>query len=346
MQVTIPALDRQAAQETQGLLDRKTKPTASLGRLEELAVSLAGMTGRRDSSFPRKAVLIGAGDHGVARKGVSLYPPEVTPQMVLNFLAGGAAINVLARRAGAKIFVADAGVASDILPDHPSLLKFSAGKGTADISAGPAMSRQQALACLENGREAVRRIAAEGLDMLALGEMGIGNTTPSSALVAALLGLDPEAVTGRGTGLDAEAWRRKVEVIRAALKVNAPFSGDGLEALEKLGGFEIGLLAGAILEAASRRIPVVLDGFITGAAALVAWRLEPGIKDFLLASHQSREVGHRHILERLGLNAYLNLDLRLGEGSGAALFLPLVDAAEAILREMATFESAGVSDKG
>jgi len=345
MATIIPALNAEAAGEVQRRLDRKTKPTGSLGRLEELAVSLAGMSGRLDGAYPHKVVFVAAGDHGVARQGVSLYPAEVTPQMVLNFLGGGAAINVLARRAAARVVVADAGVNSDSLPVHPGLLRYSAGKGTADFSQGPAMSRALAQTCIDNGRAAVRALADEGLDLLAVGEMGIGNTSPSSALCACLLGLDVEAVTGSGTGLDAAARERKVAVLREALRVNAPDPKDALDCLAKVGGFEIGLLAGAMLEAASRRIPVVLDGFITGAAALVACRLDPAVKDYLLASHQGREPGHRILLEHLGLRAYLNLDLRLGEGSGAALFLPLVDAAQAVLGEMATFESAGVSDK-
>ncbi|HXB98565.1 MAG TPA: nicotinate-nucleotide--dimethylbenzimidazole phosphoribosyltransferase [bacterium] len=345
MTISAMDLDVKAAAMVQGLLDRKTKPTGSLGRLEELAVRLAAITGRTDGAFPMKAVLIAVGDHGIARKGVSLYPPEVTPQMVLNFLSGGAAINVLARQAGARVVVADAGVNTEGFPDHPSLLKLSLGRGTADFSQGPAMSRQDAELCVRRGREAVAALAGHGLDLLAIGEMGIGNTTPSAALCACLLELEPEVVTGRGTGLDAAAWQRKVDVVRAALELNAPDKDDAMDCLAKVGGFEIGLLAGAILEAAERRIPVVLDGFITGAAALLAWKLEPKSAAFMIASHQSQELGHRHLLERLGLRPYLNLDLRLGEGSGAALFLPLVDAAGAILKEMATFESAGVTDK-
>lgn len=346
MTQTLPAIDSQAAADVQRRLDAKTKPTGSLGRLEELAVRLAGVSGRRDVAFPNKVVLIAAGDHGVARQGVSLYPAEVTPQMVLNFLAGGAAISVLSRQAGARVVVADAGVNTDGFPEHPDLLKLSLGRGTADMSQGPAMSRESAELSIQRGRDAVAALAAQGLDLLAVGEMGIGNTTPSAALCACLLRLDPDQVTGRGTGLDAAAWMRKVAVIRRSLEVNAPDPDDALDCLAKVGGFEIGLLAGAILEAAARRIPVVLDGFITGAAALLAWKLDPGVAGYLLASHQSQELGHKHLLERLGLRAYLNLDLRLGEGSGAALFLPMVDAATAILRDMATFESAGVSDKG
>ena len=342
---TLPALDTDASAKVQSLLDRKTKPTGSLGRLEELAVSLAGMSGRTDGQFSRKAVLLAAGDHGVAAQGVSLYPAEVTPQMVLSFLRGGAAISVLSKRAGARVVVADAGVNSELLVDQPGLLQMSAGKGTHDLSRGPAMTLKQAKLCLANGRAVVTQLAEEGLDMLALGEMGIGNTTASSALCASLLRLDSEIVTGRGTGLDAAAWQHKVAIIRRALEVNDPDADDALDCLVKVGGFEIALLTGAILEAAARRIPVVLDGFITGAAALVAFKLEPRVVEYLLASHQSQEVGHRHLLERLGLRPYLNMDLRLGEGSAAALFLPLVDAAGEILRDMSTFESAGVTDK-
>lgn len=345
MPQTLPHIDQAAAAEVQRRLDRKTKPTASLGRLEELAVALAGMTGRTDGVYARKVVLVAAGDHGVVAQGVSLYPAEVTAQMVLNYLAGGAAVSVLARRAGARVVVVDAGVNADAFAPHPDLMDLKVARGTQDLSRGPAMTLAQARECLEKGRQVVARLAGEGLDLLAVGEMGIGNTTPSAALCAALLRLDPELVTGRGTGLDAEAWKRKVAIVRKALELNAPDPQDALDCLAKLGGFEIGLLAGAILEAASRRIPVVLDGFITGAAALLAWKLDADVTRYLLASHQSQEIGHKHLLEHLGLRAYLNLDLRLGEGSGAALFLPLVDAAADILRDMATFESAGVSDK-
>ncbi len=343
---TLPALDQAAAAEVQRRLDRKTKPTGSLGRLEELAVSLAAMSGRTDGAFARKAVLVAAGDHGVAAQGVSLYPAEVTPQMVLNYLGGGAAVSVLARRAGARVLVVDAGVNAPPFAPHPDLLDLKVAKGTRDLSRGPAMTLKQAQDCLAKGRQAVARLAEEGLDALALGEMGIGNTTPSAALCACLLSLDAAVVTGRGTGLDAEGWEHKVAIVRRGLELNDPDGDDALDCLAKVGGFEIGVLAGAILESASRRIPVVLDGFITGAAALIAWKLDPQSARYMLASHQSQEIGHRHLLERLGLRPYLNLDLRLGEGSGAALFLPLIDAAGDILREMATFESAGVSDKG
>ena len=340
----ISSLDQAARAEVQSLLDRKTKPTGSLGRLEELAVDLAGMRqGHR--VLGSKVVLVAAGDHGVAAQGVSLYPSEVTGQMVLNYLSGGAAICVLAKRAGVRVLVVDAGVKAPPFAPHPDLVDARQGQGTADFSLGPAMTLEQAQACLQAGRRIVAELAGLGLGLLALGEMGIANTTSAAALASALLGLDPEVVTGRGTGVGVEQREHKVGVIRRALDVNLPRAADPMDCLTKVGGFEIGVLAGAMLEAASRRIPVVLDGFITGAAALVAAALDPALKGYLLASHKSQEVGHRHMLEHLGLRPYLNLDLRLGEGSGAALFLPLVDAALAIVDEMATFESAGVSDK-
>ncbi|MGH7441602.1 MAG: nicotinate-nucleotide--dimethylbenzimidazole phosphoribosyltransferase, partial [bacterium] len=264
---TIPPLDRAAADAVQTRLDRKTKPTGSLGRLEELAVSLAAMSGRRDLDFSHKVVLVAAADHGVARQGVSLYPAEVTPQMVLNFLGGGAAINVLAKRAGARVVVADAGVNTDTFPEHPGLLRLSLGRGTADFSQGPAMTKELAVESIERGRKALRQLAADGLDLLAVGEMGIGNTSAASALSACLLGLDLEDVTGRGTGVDEAGRGRKVAVLRRALERNAPDPRDALDCLAKVGGFEIGLLAGAMLQAAALNLPVVLDGFITGAAA-------------------------------------------------------------------------------
>ena len=346
MTTSIPSIDVQAAAQVQAAMDKKTKPTGSLGRLEELAVSLAGMTGKSALSFSRKAVLVAAGDHGVCRQGVSLYPAEVTPQMVLNFLAGGAGINVLARQAGARVKVVDAGVNCEAFAPHADLFhEYKIGKGTADISQGPAMTREQALRCLEVGGLVVAKMAEGGLDILATGDMGIGNTTASSAIASAALGLSARDMTGRGTGIDAAAWEHKVAVVEKAVALNAADPKDALDLLAKLGGFEIGVLAGAILEASRRRIPVILDGFISGAAALLASIHDPASRQFMIASHQSVEIGHRHILERLGLRAYLNLDLRLGEGSGAALCFHLVEAAERILAVMATFESAGVSDK-
>ncbi len=345
--MSTPPLNQTAAQAMQARLDFKTKPQGSLGRLEELAVSLAGMGANLEGGLKRRAVLVAAADHGIARQGVSAFPPEVTPQMVLNFLRGGAAISVLARQGGAKVLVLDAGVndASAPLGEHPGLMRRPAAAGTADFSQGPAMTRAQAEAMVAAGREAVATLAEEGLDLLAIGEMGIGNTTAASAICAAMLDLPVAQVTGRGTGLDSAGWDKKVAILEKALALHQPKAADAWDVLCKVGGFEIAALAGALLEASERRIPVILDGFITGSAALIANALDTQAKAYWLASHQSVEIGHRHLLERLGLRAYLNMDLRLGEGSGAALMLPFVDAACAIVREMATFESAGVSDK-
>ena len=327
------------------ILDNKTKPLGSLGRLEELAVNLAGITGSAKLDFSSKAIVLAAADHGVASKGVSLYPSEVTRQMVLNFMAGGAGVNVLARHAGAKVVVVDAGVAGESFAAAPGFYdrKQGSGKGSADLSAGPAMTLEQAKACLAAGAEVVADLAKQGVKMLGLGEMGIGNTTPSAAIAAVVMALPVEEVTGRGTGLDVEAWKKKVAVIQGAIALNKADAKDGMDVLVKLGGFEIGVLAGAILEASKRRMPVMLDGFISGAAALVAYRIDPACKDSLLAGHQSVEIGHRRIHEFLGLKPLLQLELRLGEGTGAAMAFMLVDAACKIVAEMATFDSAGVS---
>ena len=346
MTSTIPGIDLSAARSAQLRLDRKTKPQGSLGRLEELAVSLAGMTGKEAPLFLRKAVLVAAGDHGVCKQGVSAFPAEVTPQMVLNFLNGGAAINVLARHAGAEVWVVDAGVNCEPFAPQKNLIHGSKiGRGTADMTQGPAMSRADAQRCFELGAQVIERLAAEGLDMLATGDMGIGNTTASSAIATAALSLPARDMCGRGTGIDAGAWEHKVAMVEKAVALHKPDPSDALDLLSKVGGFEIGVLAGAILEASRRRIPVILDGFISGAAALLAAIHDPASRHYMIASHQSVEIGHRHVLERLGLKAYLNLDLRLGEGTGAALCFHLVDASCRVMQEMATFESAGVSDK-
>jgi len=342
----IPKIDTVAALEAQSKMDRKTKPQGSLGRLEELAVSLAGMTGQSSPKFPRKIVLVAAGDHGISKQHVSAFPAEVTPQMVLNFLQGGAAINVLARHAGAKVKVVDAGVnCEDFSPQVDLYHEYKIGRGTADMTIGPAMSPTQAKRCFEVGSLVVEKLAAQGLDLLATGDMGIGNTSASSAIATAALALGARDMTGRGTGVDAKGWEHKVAMIEKAVAVNRPNPKDALDLLAKVGGFEIGVLAGAILEASRRRIPVVLDGFISGAAALLAAIHDPDSKNYMIAAHQSVEIGHGHILERLGLRPYLKLDLRLGEGTGAALCFHLVDGACRVLDEMATFESAGVSDK-
>jgi nicotinate-nucleotide--dimethylbenzimidazole phosphoribosyltransferase len=313
---------------TRAALDAKTKPRGSLGRLEDLAVRIAEIRGTPQPGRLRAAVVVAAADHGVAAQGVSAYPQEVTAQMLANFRAGGAAICVLARLAGAELRVFDLGV----------------GAGTDDMTLGPAMTPERAAECLDEGRRAAAELAADGFGIVAVGEMGIGNTTAAAALAAALLPAEPEAVCGPGTGVDAEGVRRKAEVVRRALEVNAPT--DGPSALAAVGGFEIAFLAGLMLGALEHRLVVVLDGFITGAAALVAARIDPRAPSTMVASHRSPEPGHALILDALGLEPLLDLGLRLGEGSGAALALPILDASLAILAEMATFESAGVSDSG
>jgi nicotinate-nucleotide--dimethylbenzimidazole phosphoribosyltransferase len=328
-----------AADDARRAFDAKTKPRGSLGRLEDLGVRLAGIRGFVPSSL-EAAIVVAAADHGVAREGVSAYPSEVTAQMVLNFAAGGAAINVLARQAGARLVVVDAGVATPVEAEGVRQLRL--GAGTASFASGPAMSEEQARRGLEMGSELVASLGR--VDVVGLGEMGIGNTTSASAVTAALLDVEPEEVCGRGTGIDDEGLARKVDVVRRGLEANT--SREPLAVLAGLGGFELAVLAGAVLGCARERIAVLLDGFITTAAALVAVRLEPGAADVLIASHRSPEPGHARLLDALGEEPLLDLSLRLGEGTGAALALPLLRSAVAILAEMATFADAGVTDAG
>ena len=323
---------------------RLTKPPGSLGRLEALASRIAGI---RDQPRPRLAqrlIVVAAADHGVTRQGVSAYPADVTAQMVANFLAGGAAINVLADHAGARVRVVDAGVASDT-GDHPALDALRLASGTGDITAGPAMTRTLAARAIAAGIAIVEdELADPGLDLVACGEMGIGNTTAAAAIVAAVTGRPPTTVTGRGTGIDDDAHARKIAAVETALEVNRPDTADGVELLAKIGGFEIGVLAGVYLGAAAHRVPAVIDGLISGAAALIAVAVEPRVRDYLVASHRSPEPGHAVTLAALGLEPLLELDLRLGEGTGAALGMTLCVAACRLLDEMATFEGAGVTD--
>jgi nicotinate-nucleotide--dimethylbenzimidazole phosphoribosyltransferase len=292
----------------------------------------------------RKAVVVMAADHGVARQGVSAYPPEVTPQMVMNFLHGGAAINVLARLAGARVTIVDVGVAAD-MGDQRGLVSRKVAYGTADITKGPAMSAAQAEEAIQAGLDVVAAESEAGLDLVATGDMGIGNTTPSSAIIAALTGLPVAQVTGRGTGVDDVGLSRKVAAIEEALAVNRPDPDDAFDVLVKVGGLEIAGLAGVIIGAATRRVPVVIDGFISGAAAVIAAGIAPQVKPYLIASHRSVEIGHIAMLDLLGLQPILNLELQLGEGTGAALAFNVVEAAARILDEMATFTEAGVSEK-
>jgi nicotinate-nucleotide--dimethylbenzimidazole phosphoribosyltransferase len=339
----IRPLDAAAMDAARARQNTLTKPPGSLGRLEALSIQVAGITGQARPVLRDKAVITCAGDHGVVAQGVSAFPQEVTPQMVYNFLAGGAAINVLARHVGARVVVVDAGVAADFEP-QPGLAIKKGACGTTDMTQGPAMSRAQAVQSIEAGIEVLEDEIARGLDIVATGDMGIGNTTPSSAIVAAITGQAVAQVTGRGTGIDDDQLAHKVAVIERALVANRPDPGDALDVLSKVGGFEIGAIAGIILGAAAHRIPVVVDGFISTAGALIAGGLAPTARDYMIAAHASVEVGHRATLAYLGLSPCLDFDLRLGEGTGAALVLGIVEAACKVLDEMATFGEAGVSD--
>jgi nicotinate-nucleotide--dimethylbenzimidazole phosphoribosyltransferase len=340
----IVPLDQSAMDAARARQDTLTKPQGSLGRLEELSITLAGIFRDPIPKINGKAVILAAGDHGVVAEGVSAYPQEVTPAMVGNFLAGGAAINVLARHVGASIVVLDAGVAAD-LPSNPLLKDVKIGRGTANMAIGPAMSRQDAIRCIEAGIAAADEQIALGADLIAFGDMGIGNTTPSSAITAVVTGADPSVTTGRGTGLDDPALAHKVEVVRRSIEVNKPDPKDGLDLLAKVGGFEIGMLAGAMLGTAAAHRPAVVDGFISGAAALIAWTLSPTLSHYLIASHQSVEPGHRIGMETMGLSPLLDMGMRLGEGSGATLAMPIIEAAAKCLAEMATFADAGVAER-
>jgi nicotinate-nucleotide--dimethylbenzimidazole phosphoribosyltransferase len=340
----IQPLDEQAIQKARERQAILTKPQGSLGRLEQLSIQMAGITGQALPSIHHKVVVVMAGDHGVAAEGVSAFPQEVTPQMVLNFLNGGAAINVLARHIGARVVVADLGVAFP-LPQHPALVQKKIAPGTGNIAAGPAMSLAQAEAAILVGAEVVAAEIEHGLDILATGDMGIANTTPSAAIAAALIRCPVEEIVGRGTGVDEGGMKRKISAVARALETNCPDPANGLEVLAKVGGFEIGGLAGAILAAAAHRRPVVIDGFISTAAALVAAQIAPQVKPYLIVGHCSQELGHRKMLAFLGSTPLLDLGMRLGEGTGAVLAISLVEAACKILAEMATFAEAGVSEK-
>jgi nicotinate-nucleotide--dimethylbenzimidazole phosphoribosyltransferase len=340
----IKPLDNEAMSEVRRRQDDLTKPQGSLGQLESLSIQIAGIKRNPRPRIAQKVIFTLAGDHGVTKEGVSAYPSEVTPQMVYNFLRGGAAINILARFIGARVVIADLGVAS-ILERHPDLRDRKVALGTQNMAKGPAMSKEEAIRSIEAGMELVEKELSKGVDILGTGDMGIGNTTASSAITAALTGADVAAVTGRGTGLDDKGWEKKVKVIQQALERNRPDPKDAIDVLSKVGGFEIGGITGVILAGARYRIPVVLDGFISGAAALIATSLSPHTKPYLIASHQSVEEGHKIILDHLGLKPLLNLGLRLGEGTGAALGIFLVEASLKILGEMATFSEAGVSEK-
>ena len=340
----IKPLDKEAMQKARERQDTLTKPQGSLGRLEEISIRLAGIQGRALPRIEQKAVITMAGDHGVVAEKVGNWPQEVTVQMVYGFLSGHAGINVIARHVGARVIVVDMGVASELAPGS-QLLSRKVAPGTQNMAQGPAMTEEQAIKAIETGIEIVAAEAAKGLDIVGTGDMGIGNTTPSAAICAVMTGHPVDEVTGRGTGIDDELLAHKASVIKRAIEVNRPDASRPLDVLAKVGGFEIGGLAGVMLGAAARRIPVVIDGFISGAAALIATALAPGLKEYLFAAHLSAESGHRRLLEHLGLEPLLLLEMRLGEGTGAGLGISLAEASARILSDMVTFAEAGVSEK-
>lgn len=339
----IGALDEHAISAARARQDILTKPAGSLGTLEDISTKVAGITGNAMPEMKDKLIITMAGDHGVTDDGVSAYPKAVTAQMVYNFLNDGAAINVLARHAGARVVIVDMGVAVDFT--HERLVSKKIAYGTANMAKGPAMTYEDAVRSIEAGIEVFESEAKKGVDIVGVGDMGIGNTTSSSAIVAVITGEAVKKVTGRGTGIDDAGLEKKIAVIEEAIRVNKPNNKDAIEVLAKVGGFEIGGMAGVILAAASHSVPVVIDGFISGTAALVAYGIAPAVKDYMIAAHLSVERGHSVTLDYIGLKPLLDLDMRLGEGTGAALGISIVDAACKILGEMATFEDAGVSEK-
>jgi nicotinate-nucleotide--dimethylbenzimidazole phosphoribosyltransferase len=340
MPLSLPEIqrpDRAILPLLQKHLDNLTKPPHSLGRLEELARSFGLMRGSADLILKKRAIFTFAADHGISKAGVSAYPREVTAQMVFNFIRGGAAINVLCRHYGIQNVVVDAGVDYDF-PELAGLVSRKVGRGTENFLERPAMTVEEAMQSVETGMD-----LGQGYDLLGTGDMGIGNTTSSAAICALFTGLPVEEVVGRGTGVDDDRLRHKTNIIRDALARHKPNASNPLDVLAKVGGFEIGAIAGFILGAASRRIPVVVDGFISGAGAMVATRLEPACRDYLFFSHVSRERGHRRMLEFFDAHPILDLDMCLGEGTGAAIAMDVITAAVCVYNEMATFDSASVS---
>ncbi|MNJ48091.1 Nicotinate-nucleotide--dimethylbenzimidazole phosphoribosyltransferase [compost metagenome] len=337
----ISPLQGEASASAAEHLDRLTKPPGSLGKLETLAVQLAGITGQVRPSFDKRAIIVMAADHGVCEEGISAFPAEVTPQMVLNFLAGGAAINVFARQAAADVLCVDIGVNAEL--SHPDLLVRKIRMGTANMAVRPAMSRAEAEAAVLAGIAVVKEAVNKGTTLFVTGEMGIGNTTASAAVMSVLTGIAPMECVGRGTGIDEPTLRHKASVVERAIALNQPDAQDPLDVLSKVGGLEIAGLTGVILGAAAHRCPVVIDGFISSVAALIAKGLCAEAVNYMVASHHSQEPGHIQVLRELGLSPMLELDMRLGEGTGGALALHLIDGACRIMKEMATFESAGIS---
>ncbi|MEK6714531.1 MAG: nicotinate-nucleotide--dimethylbenzimidazole phosphoribosyltransferase [Candidatus Omnitrophota bacterium] len=353
----ITNIDMTLMDKAQARLDNLTKPRGSLGRLEEIAKVIVGMTGEETPLLKNKVIFTFAADHGVAAEGVSAFPQAVTAQMVYNFLRGGAGINVLAKHVGAQVVVVDLGVTEKISAEGGKNEKFHEKKiafGTKNMVKGPAMTKDEAIKSIEAGIGIFEEefsagggsaFGGKGIDIIGTGEMGIANTTAASAITAVITMQKVEDVTGRGTGIDDKGLVNKIRVIKEAINVNRPNPNDALDILAKVGGFEIGGLAGVILAAASHKVPVVIDGFISGSAALIAYLVEPKTKDYMLAAHCSVEIGHKAVLKYLGLSPILDLNLRLGEGTGAALGMSIIEASVKILNQMATFKDAGVSEK-
>lgn len=344
----IKPVSREWRRKAKDYLNRLAIPQGSLGELLVLAEQLAGIKETLQPSVKRKVVVTMAGDHGIVHEGVSAFPQEVTPQMVNNFVLGGAAINVLAEVAGARVVVVDMGVAADLgtLVQAGKILSYKIDYGTRNMVQGPAMTREQAERALESGIEIVGNLVHDGVELLATGDMGIGNTTPSSAVLAVMSGRPVREVTGRGTGISDAALENKILAIEKAIDVNRPDAKDPVDVLTKVGGFEIGGIAGVILGAAYHKVPVVVDGFISTAGALLAKALAPNSVEYMVAAHRSMEYGHQFMLEELGLTPLLNLNLRLGEGTGAVLAMNIVESAAQVIGKMLTFEDAGVNGPG
>ncbi|HPR42677.1 MAG TPA: nicotinate-nucleotide--dimethylbenzimidazole phosphoribosyltransferase [Candidatus Methanofastidiosa archaeon] len=342
----IQELDTSKAEEMQKKMDGLTKPKNSLGRLEELAIQVCLIRGEQNPPLKNRQVFVMAGDSGVVKEGVSAYPQEVTPQMIYNFLNGGAAINAIGRTTGFNVNVIDVGIVGEIETDHPYFYNMKVGNGTKNFRVERAMTVEQAMESIVAGIEIVlKKNEEEPLDVIATGDMGIGNTTPSSAIVSAITGIPPKNVTGYGTGIDNEGFARKVKVIKESLDLHKPDPDDALDVLSKVGSFEIGAIAGTILGASILKIPVIVDGFISQAGALIACTLKPESVGYIIPSHQSFERGSSAVWRHLGLRPYLYLDMRLGEGTGALLMMNLIESSLSVFNEMATFEGAGVSNK-
>ncbi len=338
----IAPVDAGLLASAQARLDNKTKPLGSLGRLEEFGRRVAAISGNLAPRLGRKVIFTFAGDHGVVEEGVSAFPKEVTPQMVFNFLNGGAGVNVLARHAGAEVRVVDMGVDFDF-GGLPGLIDRKVARGTANLAKGPAMSRDEAVQALEAGIELALEAKSEGVTMLGTGDMGIGNTTPSSAIIAAFSGRSVRELTHRGTGIGDASLERKIRAIEGGLALNRPDPADPVDVLAKVGGLEIAGIAGLVLGGAASGLPVVVDGFISTAGALIASEMHPHVRDYIFAAHKSVEIGHQCMLERIGADPILDLQFRLGEGTGAALAMTLIEAGVKILNEMASFDEAGVT---